>query len=248
MSNINVKIKGFVKNLIENFRRFFNQKSIFSFKYEGEEINLYLPLKRDHLQQQIIVKWNFYESSELGKIRRFIQNNSVILDIGANIGNHAIYFGKILKAKRIYCFEPQKEAFNILKRNIHLNDLEKNIVAYNEGLGNKNSKGRIKERQKNNLGGSSIEESKKGELKIKRLDSLNIKEKVSFIKIDVEGFEKEVLKGGQNFIIDNKPIVWIEVDKNNQFFVLKYFKKIGYKRIKDDNLKNWLFIPKNENS
>jgi len=49
-------------------------------------------------------------------------------------------FGKILNAKKIYAFEPQKEVFNILKRNVELNELTNKVNIYNLALGDSVSK------------------------------------------------------------------------------------------------------------
>ncbi|MDP7196601.1 MAG: FkbM family methyltransferase [SAR202 cluster bacterium] len=64
---------------------------------------------------------------------------------------------------------------------------------------------------------------------LKKLDDLNIKEKIDFIKIDVEGNEKYVILGGIETIKKNKPIIWVETWEENSHLIVDLFKKIGYK-------------------
>lgn len=239
------KIKTIIKNSVENIRRIGIKDNIFSFKYHGKKIFFYLPYKKDYAQQQILFKNTFYEENLLKKINKLIPNNSIILDIGSNIGNHIIYYAKILNAAKIYGFEPQKDVFNILKKNMELNNLTQKVDLFNFGLGSKDENVAIENRSNNNCGATSLIAKEGGNLKISKLDKTKIKEKIDFVKIDTEGFEKEVLVGGLKTISSNKPQVWVEIDKKNKKFVFDYFKKLNYlKHIKLDNYGNHLFVPK----
>lgn len=68
----------------------------------------------------------FYELRELDKFRKYVPSNPIIYDIGANIGNHTIYFKKYYDANKIYSFEPVPANFELLNKNIQENNL-KNI-------------------------------------------------------------------------------------------------------------------------
>ncbi len=207
MKNVEKIIKKIIKRFIEDVKRCFHKDCIFSIKHNKIKISFFLPNRYDHIQQQIIVKNKFYENNFLEKVRKYVPKNSVIIDVGANIGNHTIYFGRILQARKIYAFEPQKEVFKILKRNIELNNLTKIVVAFNLALGSKDGYGDFKKESLDeyNLGCASIRENTKGKVKIRRLDSIGIKDKINLIKIDVEGHELQVLLGSKNTIKNNKP-------------------------------------------
>jgi len=239
------KVKDLAKNLIESFKRRNMHGNVFSFQKKGRIIKFYLPVKKDWIQQQIIVKNDFYELDLLKKVEKYIPKGTNILDIGSNIGNHIIYFSKILGARKVYGFEPQKNVFEILKKNIELNKLERKTQIFNFGLGKEESSAKLDEIEKNNCGGNSIKKAKEGDLKIKVLDKLFIKDKINFIKIDTEGFEKDVLLGAKKTIQKNNPVVWVEVDRNNKDFVNKYFTELGYSKKKFLDKENWVFIPKN---
>ena len=235
-------LKTQIKNAIEKIRRKIHPKDIFYFHSNGNKIKFYLPIKKDWIQQQIIVKNNFYELDLLKKVEKYVHKGNNILDIGSNIGNHIIYFSKILGARKVYGFEPQKNVFGILKKNIELNNLEEKTQIFNFGLGKEESSAKLDKIERNNCGGNSIKKVKEGDLKIKVLDKLFIKDKINFIKIDTEGFEKDVLLGAKKIIQKNYPTVWVEVDKKNQGFVNKYFRDLDYTKKKILDGENWVFL------
>ena len=75
-----------------------------------------------------------------------------------------------------------------------------------------------------------------------KLDDLKIKKKISFIKIDCEGSEMKVLKGGKNLIKVNKPVLLVENLDNK---IPKYLKSFGYKEFfNNKKSRNKIFIHK----
>ena len=116
-----------------------------------------------------------------------------VIDIGANIGDSAIYFA-LRGAKRVYAFEPYPYSYNIAKKNIKLNRLEGKITLLNEGCGKSGSIA-IKEDYKNTVGTDlkSFKEGKK--IRIKGLDEIvkrfNLKH--AALKVDCEGCEYDLI-------------------------------------------------------
>jgi FkbM family methyltransferase len=188
---------------------------------------------------------DFYEVNLLNNISDYIKPNSIILDIGSNIGNHTLYFKKILNARKVYAFEPQTGVFSILMKNIELNKLS-DVTVFNIGLGAKNTNGSIDFDGKiqNNLGGTSIREDKEGELVIKKLDDVGIEDKIDFIKIDTEGFEVDVLTGAIQTIKKSMPYIWVETFDNRYNQVFDILSSVGYVLKESYEEGNYLFIPK----
>jgi len=157
---------------------------------------------------------------------------STILDIGSNIGLFTESIVNKINYKKIYAFEPVKEFFdysvNALKKH-------KNVFIYNFAIGNTNEKKNISINLDMNIGSSSLiknhSNSRIETIEIKRLDDLKIKDKIDFIKIDVEGFETEVILGGLQTIEKNKPSIFIEIDfplnKDSKSLFKKLF-DLGY--------------------
>ncbi len=163
---------------------------------------------------------NSYES----RIWNFLNNKKDItfIDIGANIGKYTVPLGKKFK---VISFEPLKSNFNQLKINAKINNSKP--LLYNIGLGDSEKEIEISY-DPNEQGEASIVfkvGKEKEKIKIVPLDKILKKEKNPILKIDVEGFEYEVLKGAEKFIKKNHPEIIIEIwkDKTKQFL-----KKLNY--------------------
>jgi FkbM family methyltransferase len=148
-----------------------------------------------------------------------IYNINTILDIGANIGHFACFFHDVLPQANIYSFEPLKDAYAELQRNIKSSI---NIQAFNYGLGNKNET--LSMHKSSYSPSSSLLEM--GELhkaafphtanhstepiEIRRLDEVvdefTVKDNL-LIKIDVQGYEDQVIYGAENVIPRAKIII-----------------------------------------
>jgi len=177
----------------------------------------------DDLQDGIqldLYNGKFWEEDELDKISKYIKKDAVIIDVGANIGNHAIYFDKFVEPKVVYVFEPLSRAITMLLQNIALTYSHKINVDYiGMALGSKECYTVPHTTVEHNLGATTLREILPEEnidienfgVKTIAGDSIFENRIVDFIKIDVEGMEFEVLKGFANTIKKNKPIIFIEV-------------------------------------
>jgi FkbM family methyltransferase len=165
-----------------------------------------------------ILNFGEYESEESIFIYKMINDGDVVFDIGSHIGWYTINFAKKFPSAFVYGFEPVPTTFEFLKKNVKLNHI-KNVNVYNYGLSEKNETIPFHYFP----GGSALASPKnlinhkKTELVqccLKCLDdemhSYNIK-KLDFMKIDVEGCELKVLKGGIKSIKKFRPIIYIEL-------------------------------------
>lgn len=122
-----------------------------------------------------------------------------IIDIGAEDGNYAM----LLDFKHNYCFEPNKRSSCLLYANMYLKDKVDNTEVYLVALGEKEGLVRFDDFH---CEGSSWYDKNSNckiyEVPIKTLDSYNFKN-VGLIKIDVEGFEEKVIRGGLLTVISN---------------------------------------------
>lgn len=135
----------------------------------------------------------------------------VIYDIGANLGSWTIPVGNYFRHHNgiVYSFEPQRQVYNQLCGNIYLNKL-KNCYTFNSAIGDYDGETDVPVPDPytdNNLGAVSLDKtifleqrcgsefpSEKGTINM--LDTLNMPH-ASLLKIDVQGMELEVLKGGR---------------------------------------------------
>ncbi|MCU0549632.1 MAG: FkbM family methyltransferase [Leptolyngbya sp. Prado105] len=159
-----------------------------------------------------------FEPSMIKLFRAIAENSEVILDIGANIGCTALLFGEL--AQRVYAFEPSPTTFKFLEKNV-LNSGLKNITLQNLGLGAEPSESTLTFSPSNRAGGfvSNQTQIETGhvieKIVIRPLDDLVQQLNLSivdFIKIDVEGFEGQVLKGAKQTLATYRPIVVLELN------------------------------------
>jgi FkbM family methyltransferase len=147
-------------------------------------------------------------------LKRSLQSGMVFVDVGANIGSHAINAARIVgDTGRVFAFEADPETYNILQRNIELNQivnvtLRQTCVADNPG-----SVSFYK--HKDSAKSSMVDRGEKTSiiLPADRLDNLiPPNTKIDILKIDVEGAELNVLRGGKKIFVERSPsIVIVEV-------------------------------------
>lgn len=152
-----------------------------------------------------------YEPYETQLILRQAKVDDVVVDIGANIGYYTVLLAdKVEKTGKVYAFEPDKINFEILKKNIEVNNL-KNVEIINAAVGSK--AGRLKlHKSKENLGDHKLYGSDKEieQVKIIKLDDYLKNKKIDLMKIDTQGWEPEVIEGARNIISKKKPIMFLE--------------------------------------
>ncbi|WP_173568673.1 FkbM family methyltransferase [Acetobacter conturbans] len=161
------------------------------------------------------------------------------IDVGANSGLYTVLACKAAENINVIAFEPFPVAIRSLKRNIDINDIGNRVTFFNMGLSNTNTTSvlYIPENSTDILETScsleaDFKETHKGTLQIetRTLDSLAIKQKISVIKVDIEGHEHAFLEGAQETILQNRPIIFIEVlDGAKKEFHQKFLSTAGYK-------------------
>lgn len=197
----------------------------------GENTRFYLPnFEKDAIQRLMVYTKNFYERFELQNLKEnYIRKGDVCLDIGANIGNHSVYFAKMCHASKVYAFEPVKSTYAILQKNISLNDLENRIEACNIGISDRTKSARIAHFEESNIGGTQLAEDQDGDLRLTSLDDIQFRHNIDFVKIDIEGMEYDLLRGARRFFEKNRPVVFIEISKKTFSKVDALLQQYGYR-------------------
>lgn len=153
-----------------------------------------------------------YELGTIKIIRNFVKPGNTVVDVGANIGFISMYASvRTGSMGRVHSFEPVDTTRKLLIDNIELNNFE-NICVYPYALGDTSGVGKVVSFE-NSRGGSKVVPEQRSDdsevVEIKPLDAI-IETPVHFIKIDVEGYELQVLKGAEKIIEKWKPILLIE--------------------------------------
>ena len=170
--------------------------------------------------QQTILDWALENTNSF----------DIAVDIGANIGLHSVRLAK--KFKNVFSFEPFSINFQCLTENIKTFH---NIKNYQLGLGSAEALVEIQlPADSDNSGAPSIKdftnsdrELIKEQIKIDTLDNFNLSP--NLIKIDVQSYELEVLKGAYETLKKHKPILIIEVGKGKPLKDIRdYLEQFGY--------------------
>ena len=220
------------------------------------------------------IKKNYEKELEI--VKEFSDKSKDALDIGVYRGVYSFQLAKYFKF--VHSFEPNPLLFPYLNKN--LKKILNNIQLYNYALSDSNGDTKLKlplrsgSFFKNNieelyqLGAASIHSKNKFNdfkeviVNKKKLDDFKIRNKIGFIKIDVEGHEIEVINGGKETITNNMPVLLVEIEeRHTQSPVIEsinYINKFGYncfyindrKLVPIDRLENfklennYYFIPK----
>jgi len=181
-----------------------------------------------------IEEYGEFSSLESDLFGEFCKSGDVVIEVGSNIGTHTQILSKLVQNGIVFAFEPQRLVYQTLCANLALNSIT-NVFAYNEAVSSDAGKILVPElefHKKNNFGGISLNNTKNGIwVNQIKLDQFNdgIK-KLSFLKIDVEGMEVDVLNGAKELINKFSPTIYLENDrkeKSKELIELIWF--MGYK-------------------
>ena len=209
-------------------------------------------LKKNFLPQSYLFKKRIKRSiknndeKELQLLKEIIIPGTDTIDVGVYRGVYSYEMAKY--SKIVHAFEPNPVIFNDIKLN--LSKIIKNISFYNFALSDheNNSILKIPIRNKDfdrsnyeeyfQMGKATIHDANKMEdietfeVKSKKLDSFSFSNKISFIKVDVEGHELAVIRGAENTIKKNKPILLVEIEERHSqkkvSETLDYINSLGY--------------------
>ncbi|HEX8307334.1 MAG TPA: FkbM family methyltransferase [Allosphingosinicella sp.] len=160
-----------------------------------------------------IYAFGIYERRILDLLRARLKRRRTYLDIGANIGNHALYLRDIFE--HVHCFDPNPVIVRRLRRNIALNEAT-NITVHPVGLGDVDGELPFNADVEGNMGLGSFVHQGAGEpvmlpvIAASRYIGEQKIEGIDFVKVDVEGFEPQVFLGLRETIAIHRPVVAFE--------------------------------------
>lgn len=208
-----------------------DQYAEYQVRYGNKTITMAVADPEDLIQKRH-VHGRFYEIEELEYIRTLLPPNSVVADVGANVGNHSLFFSQICRAGSVIPFEVNEDAIALLRRNVALNRVV-DIDLSHVGCAVGNKSGFVKMKSKgspHNLGSATFVASPDvSGYRMEALDELLGGRDVDFIKIDVEGMEFDVLEGAQETIRRNRPILFVEVRKHDLDRYFSVMKSMNYR-------------------
>ena len=182
----------------------------------------------DYIGQAAVVS-GYYKNDILSSLMQLLTDNTIsgaCVDVGANIGNHAMFFASHFS--QVLAFEQNPLPHRFLKLNQELSNGV--ITSHQLALSDKSGTTKLATTPFN-LGKSKVSSSSKTvvlEIKTERFDNLAIDFQIGLIKIDIEGHELEVLRGMQSLITNQRPLLAVETKLPN-FELTQLLSSAGYK-------------------
>ena len=191
------------------------ENSVAKINYNGNEFLLKGLFETDHIFKHLKITGNFYELKLLEKVKS-LNLKGTYIDVGANIGNHTVYFSKFCNSENVISIELDYKIYNVLNENINNLKLS-NVKTINTGIGEKFKFVKTSNIDITNVGMTKIINGD-GDIIVNTLDSvLSDVKNISLIKLDIEGYEKNALLGAKNIIAIHSPIIIAELRDGDEF-------------------------------
>ena len=197
-------------------------------KYKEFDFYVYDTTSTNHCISHCIKNGAGWELEQLDFIiNSFPESKGNMIDVGGEIGSYSIILSKNFNT--VYTFEPNIDNYTTIQHTIKENDIS-NIKLYNSACGNYNGKCGM-------IGNYNTQVSLEGDtVDLIKLDDIVI-DQISFLKIDVEGFEYDVLRGAEKLIDVNHPLIYLEthptIVASSQIDCEGWLIKKGYIAIKE---------------
>jgi len=223
-----------IRNLRRNFFYYIFYRAIRRFLNRDIKVKIYnffvwCSFRKNKMSHSIIRKCDFEDLKELNLIKILSRDKSTfIFDCGSNFGFYSLYLASLNKNNQAIAFEASPKTYQELKKNIEENEF-KNIQCHNLALSNNENQTLTFFESSNDWESSLIEsnfnDKTKTNISSAKLDSfedrIEKKNQHIVIKLDVEGYEMQVLDGAKKIIEKHSPIIILEfsifIAKDNKF-------------------------------
>lgn len=213
----------------------------------------YLPKTIQHelrrLRYGMQIRRKSFKTTEIeySLLDKWIKHGDWVLDIGANVGHYSLRLSELVgKSGRVLVFEPVPSTVDLLASNISRSTYQ-NFSIFNVAVSNKTDLvGMVvpedsPESKNSNYYRAHISNNSNAlNILSISIDSLNISHSIKLAKIDVEGHEIYVLKGMENLIKRDLPILLVEGDSSE---VNNYLASLGYVGNRMQGSVNQVFEP-----
>ncbi|GGD35994.1 FkbM family methyltransferase [Sinisalibacter lacisalsi] len=169
----------------------------------------------DYIQKKLFETGVPYELEMLRDMAERVSPGDLVIDVGANVGNHALYLAAVCRC-RVLAFEPNTHLAEALEQSARINGVADGIRVHAVGVGAKAQSAAFTSLRPDNLGAQALTLGQ-GEIPVVTLDEAAPGDGIHMMKIDVEGMELAVLEGAQKLISGNRPIIYVESATEESF-------------------------------
>lgn len=186
----------------------------------------------DHYVGRALHEYGEYSEGEVALFRSIVQPGDVVCDVGANIGAFTVPLAQMVGERGgVFAFEPQPFIYYCLSANVALNSCP-NVICERSVVGAQRGTTTIRQldyREPGNFGGFECDRPQ-GVIptNIVTLDAFRLG-RCDFIKVDVEGMERDVLLGATRTIAKHRPVLYVESDRPGKVLALcELLARLGY--------------------
>lgn len=190
----------------------------FTITFDDHRFRFPEPTDRDHVHQKIRKGGTFYEDALLRYLATQIATPGVAVDCGANIGNHTLFFAGVMGLKTI-AVEPVERNYTILRQVLQLNGLTEQVDVVTMALDDHEGRVTMTLDAPGNFGMYKVGEGEGPQVPTTTLDALcrGLEQPVKLIKIDVEGYQDQVIRGAGEMLARDKPLIAAELASVAEF-------------------------------
>lgn len=191
-------------------------------------------LKRDEYIGMSLQQYGEWAQNEINRLLQYVKPGDFVLDIGANIGFHALSFARRAGPRgQVWAFEPDPINGLLLRLNILESGSEAVVTPFDMAVSDRNGLCKFRTYPISaavNFGHSGVDDEEGAYTRFATmLDTLNIERPPALIKLDIEGHELRALKGMRDILRDARPVLSVEAnDEAEKDEIAAYLAELGY--------------------
>ncbi len=205
-----------------------------SFSFEGEQYTFEHP-EGDHIGRCQERSSGFYEAALLAHIRAVLERPGVVIDVGAHVGNHTVFFSAVLR-RQVLAFEPNPLVFPLLARNVAASPSATRVTLLEAAAGASAGWGAmVSGCPVENTGMQRVDPNAPGCALVLPIDSVLPRDAaVALMKLDVEGCEPLALTGALETIRAQRPLIAMEAADHEALAAqAAVLERLGYRRSRE---------------
>jgi len=184
--------------------------------YRGKTMKMAYPCRHDFLQGFSRKRKCFWQQDVMEWALRFIPQNPCVVDVGSYVGNSAIWLAQVADARSVTAIEPDPLSFSLLEANVALNGMEDRIKLIHSAVWSDAGRAYLKADSITNHAAAQYRpcdpyNNAKWSVPMDKLDSLvaGRGDKVDLLLIDMEGYDYLAIRGAQQLISSDRPVLML---------------------------------------